>query len=129
MVTEVPAVQNEAEVVVRAPFRTKEASWPGARVADPAMKVSGPVAPPSVQVSGPPEVMVQGLAQVGAADPAFVPAKATWQVEGEQEMGVPPLFLTDTAMAAGDADALAPALREAPTMAMLELDEALLTRL
>jgi hypothetical protein len=74
--------------------------------------------------------MLQGAAHAGAVDdPVLVPANTTWQVEGVQEIGLPPLFLTETETAVGDAAAEAPALVAAPTTTMLALDVALVTRL
>ena len=89
-------------MVERGPFRTKEVCSPGGSVAEAAWNVSGPLVLPRAHVIGPPEVMVQGGEQEGEDVPALVPAKTTWQVVGEQEMGPPPLFLTETEMAPGE---------------------------
>jgi hypothetical protein len=74
--------------------------------------------------------MLHGAAQAGTvAEPVFVPANTTWQVEGVQEIGLPPSFLMEIETAAGELFADAPARVEAPTTTTLALDVALLTRL
>ena len=130
IVTGVPADQKVPEVSAIAPLMTTEASAPGARVPV-SVSVSGAPAGPSAQtIPLPPETRLQvAELQEGRAVPEFVPAKATWQVDAVQEMVLPPLFLIETVTAAGAALAEAPAFREAPTTATLELAVALLTRL
>ena len=89
-----------------------------------------PAGPPTVQIAGPPDVILQGAAQAGgAAVPVFVPANTTWQVDGVQAIGLPPLFLMETEIAEGESLAVAPALMAAPATTMLVLAVALLTRL
>jgi len=89
-----------------------------------------PAGPPTVQIAGPPDVMLQGAAQAGGvAVPVSVPAKTTWQVDGVQEIGLPPSFLMETETAEGESGVDAPALIAAPTTIMLVLVVALLTRL
>ncbi len=95
-----------------------------------ALGVAEPDGPPTDQVAEPPEIMLQGAEQSGGVVlPVFVPAKTTWQVDGVQEMGLPPLFLMEIEMASGEDPVAGPALRDAPTTATLSLDVALLTRL
>lgn len=116
----------------RGPLTTKEASEPEGSWAGNVRrsKVSGPAAVPTAQVSAPPEVSVHGELQVAAADPVLVPANTTSQeVEVPQLIGLPPLFLMEMVMATGEAADVAPAFRDAPTMVMLVLAVALLTRL
>lgn len=130
IVTGVPADQNVPEVSAIAPLMTTEASAPGARVPV-SVRVSGAPGGPSAQANPlPPETRLQ-VAELheGGAVPEFVPANATWQVDAVQEMALPPLFLIETETAAGAELAEAPAFREAPTTATLELAVALLTRL
>ncbi len=94
------------------------------------MAAAGPVGPPMDQARAPPEVTLQGAEHAGAVvPPVFVPAKTIWQVEGEQVIGLPPSFFIEIEMATGEADVEDPALTEAPTTVMLELEVALLTRL
>lgn len=119
-------------MVVRAPLRTKEVCEPAASCTGVVLttKVSAPALVDNPQASAPPEEMVQGEAQVGAAVPPLVPAKTTSQEVGVwQVMGFPPLFLMEMVMATGDVEDEAPAFSEAPTMVMLEFAVALLTRL
>ena len=61
--------------------------------------------------------------------PVFVSAKTTWQADGVQEIGLPPLFLMEIETADGESFTAAPALIAAPTTMMLVLVVALLTRL
>ncbi len=117
-------------------FRTKEVCAPGRRVKAFVSKVRGllaagaPAGPPTDHMPGPPDVMLHGAAHAGAVDdPVFVPANTTWQVAGVQEMGLPPLFLTEIETAEGEVVARLPALVAAPTTAMLAFDVELLTRL
>ena len=125
-----PGVQKEPAAVEIAPLSTKEASAPGAREpADSATKVRGPAEVWRVQVSDPPEMMEQGAEQLGVL-PTSVPANTTSQEAGvAQDIGLPPLFLMETAMAMGGAPTDCPALTDAPTIEMLELAAALPTRL
>ena len=91
---------------------------------------ASPAGPPTVQMAGPPDVMLQGSAHAGGvAVPVFVSAKTTWQVDGVQEIGLPPLFLMEIETADGELLTAAPALIAAPTTMMLVLVVALLTRL
>ena len=110
-------------------MRVKETCAPGGRVEDPAWNVRGPLAPPRVQLVDPPDEMVHAFVHVGGVEPALVPANTTWQVAGVQEIGLPPLFLIETEIAVGDALGVAPALSDAWSTTMLELEVALLTRL
>jgi hypothetical protein len=130
IVTGSPAVQKDPDVVVRPPLRTNDVSLPGASVAaEEAVNVSGSSAPPTAQLTAPPEVMLQGAVHAGCAVPEFVPAKTTSHVVEVHAIGDPPLFLTVIEMATGELDCDPPAVSEAPTTVMLELDAALLTRL
>ncbi len=138
MVTAAPDVQNVGPLPTAdsAPLRMKEVWLPGCRTKLLVSKVRGalgagePDGPPTDQVAGPPETMLQGAEQAGAVvAPVFVPANTTWQVDEVHVMGLPPLFLTEIDIASGDEVEEAPALRDAPTTATLWLDVALLTRL
>jgi len=89
-----------------------------------------PEGPPTVQVPGPPEVMLHGAAQVGAVFvPVFVPENTTWQVDAVQDIGLLPSFFIEIEMTVGEKLAAVPALADASTTAMLELLVALVTRL
>ena len=131
MVTRDPAAQKAGAVAVRAPLRTREVCDPaGSRAGEPSLKVRGPAVVPSTQVRFPPDVIEHGDSHRAGPVPVLVPAKTTSQeVAAEQEMGLPPVFLTETDIATGEADAESPAFRDAPTMEMLELEVAALTRL
>ena len=114
------------------PLTTKDVCDPAASCtgAELRSKVSGPAAVPSPQARGPPEVIVQGELQVGAAVPLLVPEKTISQEVGVwQVIGLPPLFLMEMVTATGEAADDAPAFSDAPTMLMFELEVALLTRL
>lgn len=137
-VTDAPDVQKVGEVPIeeRGALRTKDVCAPGWSVNALVSKVSGllaagvPAGPPTPQTAAPPDEMLQGEAQAGAvAEPVLVPAKTTWQVDGVQEIGLPPLFFMEMETAVGEALADAPALAAAPTTTTLELDVALFTRL
>ena len=112
-------------------LRTKVVWAPGARLKVSVTKVRGlPGAPPKDHVPLPPDVMLQGPVHAGGVvPPVSVPANTTWQVVEVQEMGLPPLFFIEMATAAGELASVGPALREAPTTAMLVLVVALPTRL
>lgn len=135
--TDAPAIQNEADVpVVKGPLRRKEVCAPGVRVNVFVWKVRGlfgvgiPPGPPIDQVAGPPEVMLQGAAQLGEVFvPVFVPENTTWQVDAVQGIGLPPSFFIEIEMTVGEEEAAEPALVDASTTTMLELAVALLTRL
>lgn len=137
-VTVAPLVQKlgEAPTVERGALRTKDVSPPGWSVNAFVSKVRGllaagvPAGPPSIQIPGPPEVMLHGAAHVGAvAEPVLVPANTTWHVEGVQAMGLPPSFLIEIETAEGESPADPPAFVAAPTTTTLASDDALFTRL
>ena len=95
-----------------------------------ALGVGVPPGPPTDQTPGPPETMLQGAEQLGGVPvPVLVPATTTWQVDAVQVIGLPPLFFTESEMTTGDASKAGPALKKAPTITMLVLAVALLTRL
>ena len=122
MVTGCPADQN-VPVPPIGPFNTKEVSAPGASEPPVAVKVRGPFAVLTAQVSAPPDTR-HDPAHAGVV--ALVPTITTWQAEPLQVMGLPPLFFTVTETAAG---VPGPALSDAPTTVMLVSAVALFTRL
>ena len=70
---------------------------------------------------------MQGEEHVAPGLTVLVPAKTTWHEVDVHDIGLPPSFLTERAIATGAPEELA--FNEAPTIVMLEVLVALLTRL
>ena len=131
MVTGEPSDQKPAVPVnVRGPLSTNEVCAPAASCPGVVRsKVRGPVVPETCQVRGPPDARVQDP-QLMVPVPEVVPANTTsHDVALWQSMGLPPLFLMETVTATGEFADVAPAFRDTPTIEMLELVVAALTRL